>query len=86
MFMCVCISLFAGQIAIACHERMVRVLQATVLLEDGRSRPASIPINLAVLFALLPDENSKKFSGHPKLSAKDILHAKDGLPKVLLNK
>ena len=80
----VCISLFAGQIAIACHERKVRVLQATVLLEDGRTRPVSIPINLAVLFALLPAVNSKEFSGLPKLSVKDILHAKDGFrPKVL---
>ena len=75
--------LSAGQVAIACHERTVRVLQATVLLKDGRTRPASIPINLKVLFALLPAENSMKFSGHPKLSAKDILQAKDGLPKVL---
>lgn len=79
---CVHMFNFAGQIAIACHERSVRVLQANVL-EDGRTCPASIPINLTVLFALLPAENSKKFCGQPKLSAKDILHAKDGLPKVV---
>ena len=71
---------------IACHERKVRVLQATVLLEDGGTLPVTIPINLAVQFALLPAENSETFWGCPKLSVKDIVLPKGGrhcVPKVL---
>ena len=74
---------FTGQVVIACHERKVRVLQATVLLKDGWTLPVTIPINLTVHFALLSAENSETFWGCPKLSVKDISHPKDGcVPKV----
>ena len=74
---------FTGQIVIACHERKVRVLQATVLLEDGGTLPVTIPINLAVQFALLPAENSDKFWGRENLSVNDIVHPNDRcVPKV----
>ena len=58
------------------------MLEANVLLEYGRTRAVIIPINLAIHFGLLPGENSETFCGHPKLSVKDIVHTKDGLPKV----
>ena len=59
------------------------MLQATRLLEDGRTLPVAIPINLAVQFALLPAENSDKFWGRENLSVNDIVHPNDGrVPKV----
>ena len=58
------------------------MLEANVLLEDGTTRPVIIPINLAIHFGLLPDENSETFCGHPKQSVKDIVRTKGGLPKV----